>query len=201
VLREHGFRGERVLKLARKVANDELRRRGAYLGSRYEDLVSYLAVVACASAIRYDESRVGPGYTFGSYLYDVMAHRVTDFYRTRREGFADTRYNPEGSPVDLSGDRIDTRSACGEAPDEVLERLEEDDLGAAAHTLCDGLSPSASFALVKIVRPLAEGASVTEASKAAGVTLHRARLLLAELREELEAAGVGDSRILGVTAP
>jgi hypothetical protein len=166
--------------------------RGACLGSRFEDLVSYLTVVACQSATRYDESRARAGYMFGSDLYDVMAHRVTDFYRARREGFADTRYNPEGSPVDLSVDRIETLvTAYGDAPDEVLERLEEADLTAAAETLGDRLSPEASFALARIVRPLAEGASMTEASKVAGVTLPRARSLLEGLREELEGTGVG----------
>lgn len=56
-LEAHGFSGERLLKLARRIAYDELRRRGAYLDeSRLEDLVGFLVVQACHAARRYDDS-------------------------------------------------------------------------------------------------------------------------------------------------
>jgi hypothetical protein len=45
VLESHGFGGERLLKLSRKIANDEIRRRGAFLDNeRLEDLVGYLSL-------------------------------------------------------------------------------------------------------------------------------------------------------------
>ncbi len=53
VLLEHGFIGERLLKLARKVANDELRRRGASLGDRYDDLIGFLVETALRTAERF----------------------------------------------------------------------------------------------------------------------------------------------------
>jgi hypothetical protein len=45
ILEAHGFGGDRLLKLSRKIANDELRRRGGFLDhERMEDLVGFLAL-------------------------------------------------------------------------------------------------------------------------------------------------------------
>jgi len=54
VLAEYDFDGDRLPELSRKIANDELWRRGAFLDpSRFDDLVGFLA---CA-ATRYDPER------------------------------------------------------------------------------------------------------------------------------------------------
>jgi DNA-directed RNA polymerase specialized sigma24 family protein len=112
-LHDHGFTGERLLKLAHRIANDELRRRGAHLGNRYEDLVMWLVEVACTNAPRYEQHN---GYTFDSWLADLMAHRVIDFYRRKGEGFGDRRKghdqrihltdDPEPADHDLDFDTI-----------------------------------------------------------------------------------------------
>lgn len=108
-LRRHGFTGERLQKLARKVANDSLRAKGATLGDRFDDLVSSLCVVGLRAALRYDpemtQAKYGKngGEPFSSYLADVMEHRVIDFYRAKGEGFGDRRYNNDGRLV-LAGD-------------------------------------------------------------------------------------------------
>jgi hypothetical protein len=99
VLAERGFGGERLLKLARRIALDELRRRGAYLDEhRFEDLVGFLVLHGVRAAVRYDPERRQALYgrdggdPFSSYIADVLAHRVTDWYRSKCEGNGDARY-------------------------------------------------------------------------------------------------------------
>jgi hypothetical protein len=100
VLAEHGFTGERLLKLSRKIANDELRHRGAFLDpSRFEDLVGFLALAGVRAAVKYDPERRHTTYgrdggdPFASWMADVLAHRVTDWYRSKAEGHGDRRRN------------------------------------------------------------------------------------------------------------
>jgi hypothetical protein len=105
-LRQHGLTGDRLLKLARRIANDAQRKAPAGLGGKYEDLVSFLVLQALEATIRYDHTRAKPGYTFASYLCDVMENRVPDFYRRKSEGFGDRRYGNDGRVV-LAGDTMD----------------------------------------------------------------------------------------------
>ena len=98
VLAEHDFGGERLLKLARRIANDELRRRGAFLDpSRFEDLVGFLALQGMQAAVRYDPERRQATYgrdggePFASWMADILAHRITDWYRSKHEGHGDRR--------------------------------------------------------------------------------------------------------------
>jgi len=178
------------LKLAHKVANHELRRRGATLGDRYDDLIGFLVETGLRTAERYDPARVRPGYSFASFLFDVLAMRVTDFFRAKAQGFADRRYNPNGNPVVLIGDKVETLTAVyGDAPpQELLD--DEHDLADAVAELGEALSEEARWTLETIGRALAEGASIAEASAGAGLTVQRAKRQLEGLREELEAAGV-----------
>ena len=129
-LRRHGFTGERLQKLARKVANDSLRSRGATLGDRLDDLVSSLCVVGLRAALRYDpemtQAKYGKngGEPFSSYLADVMEHRVIDFFRAKSEGFGDRRYALDGR-VTLDGENIDTHPGKADIDDpdpKLLER-------------------------------------------------------------------------------
>lgn len=99
VLAEHGFTGERLLLLARRIASDELRRRGAFLDAeRREDLVAYLALQGVRTAAGYDPERRQSSYgsnggdAFESYLADILCHRVVDWYRSKAEGWGDGRY-------------------------------------------------------------------------------------------------------------
>lgn len=166
---------------------DELNRRGAALGDRFDDLVQFLVVTALKTAERYDPSRVKPGYSFSSYIYDVLAMRTTDFFRAKSNGFADRRYNPDGSPVVLMGGKIETLEAAYGS----REYEADEDFGEAADELGEGLSPDARWTLETIGRALAEGATISQAAEDAGVSVWRARRKFGELREELEAARVG----------
>jgi hypothetical protein len=97
-LMRHGFTVERLQKLARKIANDELHLRGARLGDRFEDLVSRLQFVGLQAAMRFDPARDHESYgknggePFASYVADIMGKRVDDFFRSKAEGFGDRRY-------------------------------------------------------------------------------------------------------------
>lgn len=113
VLESHGFGGDRLLKLARRIAADELRRRGGFLDhERLEDLVAFLTLQGVKAAVRYDPDRRQVKYgqnggrdTFSSYIADVMAHRVTDWYRSKAEGNGDRRYGYENRIV-LDGEMM-----------------------------------------------------------------------------------------------
>lgn len=111
-LMRHGFTVERLMKLSRRVANDELRLRGATLGDRFEDLVSRLQMVGLQAALRYNpqhqQSRYGMngGEPFASYVADVMGKRVDDYFRSKAEGFGDRRYGNDNRIV-LTGDDPD----------------------------------------------------------------------------------------------
>jgi DNA-directed RNA polymerase specialized sigma subunit len=102
-LREHGLSGDRLMKLARRIANDAQRRAPAGLGGKYEDLVQFLNLQALEAALRYDPAKSGNGYSFTSYLCDVMELRVDDFYRRKSEGFGDRRHGNDQRIV-LVGD-------------------------------------------------------------------------------------------------
>jgi DNA-directed RNA polymerase specialized sigma24 family protein len=106
ILRQHGLNGDRLLKLARRIANDAQRKAPAGLGGKYEDLVSFLTLQALEAVIRYDPAKVRPGYTFSSYLCDIMEQRVHDFYRRKSEGFGDRRYGNDARVI-LAGDTMD----------------------------------------------------------------------------------------------
>ena len=109
----HGFTVERLQKLSRKIANDELRLRGATLGDRFEDLVSRLQLVGLQAALRFDPERHHASYgknggePFASYVADIMGKRVDDYFRSKSEGFGDRRYGLDDR-VELSDELDDT---------------------------------------------------------------------------------------------
>jgi hypothetical protein len=176
-----------LLAVAHSVANAELHRRGAYLGGgRYEDLVGYLVGVGCRVAIGYDPARSGNNYSFASFMWDVLARRVSDFYRSKPNGFADVRYYANAPVAVPAGDRMDTLAAVGDEADAILD-LEDGDMDTAVSVLGEGLTPAASWALATIVPALADGARISEAAKVAGITAPRAKRALDDLREELAA--------------
>ena len=104
-LMRHGFTAERLMRLARKIANDALRLRGATLGDRFEDLVSRLQIVGLQAAMRFDPERHHATYgsnggdPFASYVADLMEKRVDDFFRAKAEGFGDRRYGNDNRIV------------------------------------------------------------------------------------------------------
>jgi hypothetical protein len=127
-LRRHGFTGERLQKLARRVANDWLRAKGATLGDRYEDLVSSLCIVGLNGALRYDPTMYQRSYgsnggePFASFVADLMERRIVDWYRAKAEGNGDRRYDNDGR-VWLAGDDIDEFS--GQTLEEIDPRIVE----------------------------------------------------------------------------
>jgi hypothetical protein len=107
-LLRHGYTVERLMHLARKVAADGTRRRGAALGDRFDDLVSRLQLAGMQAALRFDPTRqhnsygMNGGDPFTSYASDIMDKRIDDFFRRRSEGFSDRRYGNFGvvTPTD-----------------------------------------------------------------------------------------------------
>ena len=78
-LREHGFSGEQLLGLARKAAQDALRRHGAHLDpDRFDDLADYMLEVGVRYAARYEP---GHGIAIQTFLYRRMRIRYTDWLR------------------------------------------------------------------------------------------------------------------------
>lgn len=108
-LMRHGFTPERLMKLARKIANDGLRLRGATLGDKFEDLASSLHIAGMEAAWRYDPEReqerygANGGDPFASYVADIMDRRIDDFFRRKAEGFGDRRRGADNM-IDLSDD-------------------------------------------------------------------------------------------------
>jgi hypothetical protein len=90
-LQEHGFTGEQLLGLARKAANDALRRHAAHLDQqRFEELADYLLEVGCRCALRYEP---GHGIAIQTYLYRIMRRRYVDWLRLT---LGDNRYGKTG---------------------------------------------------------------------------------------------------------
>jgi len=104
-LRDNGLDGLRLIKLAHRITQDAQRRAPAGLGGKYEDLHSFLVEQALRAALGYDPATSNAGYSFESYLCDVMEQRVPDWYRRKSEGFGDRRSGSDGRLV-LSGDRM-----------------------------------------------------------------------------------------------
>jgi len=105
-LHANGLTGERLLKLARRIATDAQHRAPAGLGGKYEDLVSFLTLQALEAAVRYDPAISGNGYSFSSFLCDIMERRIPDFYRRKAEGFGDRRTGNDNR-LTLTGDTDD----------------------------------------------------------------------------------------------
>jgi hypothetical protein len=168
VLEEHGFTGERLLRLARRIANDWLRRSGGFLDDeRMDDLVGFLVLQGCRAATRYDPERVqrsygsGGGDPFASYLADIMQVRVTDWYRSKREGNGDRRYGHDKRLV-LDGEM--TYAEPGDAFErELAARRQESgaDLDDAEAALGEGLSEQARWGLRLVRLSLEQGEHLT----------------------------------------
>jgi hypothetical protein len=182
VLEQHGFSGRQLLGLARKAANDALRRHGAFLDDqRYDELVSYMLEVGCRYAPRYER---GHGIAIQTYLYRTMRRRYTDCLRMT---LGDTRHttakhrHPAGGFVSLD-----------ESDGPTWDDLEQESLGEVAETMGDalGLTAKSRWVLVEIVVRLAEGAPPLEAAAEAGLAVQRANRLVEDLCAELEQHGV-----------
>lgn len=101
-LQANGFTGERLTKLAHKIANDELHKRNdARLHDRYEDLIQHLVEIGCRYATRYNPNLATD--TYERYLAKHMAHRIDDFFRSKAQGFGDRRYGNDNR-YDLTDD-------------------------------------------------------------------------------------------------
>ncbi len=196
MLREHGLDGDRLHALVYRCLQSNLNRRGAYLAEeRFADCLDYLVLVAVATAAKYDPTRSRPGtYSFTSYVWDILEKRIIDWWRVN---IGDLRF-PElierkaafRSPLPL--DPMDEDAHGG---DRALSAEDEYGLSMsnAVAELGGALSEEARWALENLGRPLAEGASIAEASAGAGLTIKRAKRQLKELREELAAQGMAEA--------
>lgn len=125
-LERHGMSSSGLMRLAERVAVVGLRRRGAVLGDRFEDLVSRLTMVGLQEALTYNpdhaRSRYGSngGNPFEGWLIDVMDHRIDDYFRSRAEGFSDRRYKNYAEVVPAEYVDADDQQ---HAVEEAIERL------------------------------------------------------------------------------
>ena len=127
-LRRHGMTSEGLMRFAEKAAVMGLRRRGAVLGDRFDDLVSKLILAGLGEVLTYDPQKAGLRYgtgggdPFQSRLADVMDHRIDDFYRSRSEGFSDRRYKNYGEVTPT--EQVDPDADQQHAVEEAIERLD-----------------------------------------------------------------------------
>jgi hypothetical protein len=90
-LEQHGLDGRRLLGIARDVSNRRCAASPFASPQLRDDLASFLVEQGLAAALTYDPARSKPGYSFASYLWDIMALRTADFFRRKSEGFGDRR--------------------------------------------------------------------------------------------------------------
>lgn len=128
-LMRHGFTPERLQLLARRVAADQCRLRGASLGDRMDDLVSRLVIAGLQAVLRYDPTRFHASYgsnggdPFESYLADIFERRAVDYWRSKGEGFGDRRYGNDNR-YDLHADVDEATSAEPTDFDSLLKDVE-----------------------------------------------------------------------------
>lgn len=128
VLRRHGFTTEKLMRMAESIAVVGLKRRGAALGDRFDDLVSRLTMVGLQAALRYDPQREHLAYgrnggdPFRGYLADIMDKRIDDYFRSRSEGFSDRRYKNYGEVTPT--EQVDGDADHQHAVEEAIERLD-----------------------------------------------------------------------------
>lgn len=175
----NGLDGPRVLGIARDVARNAANRIPYASQGTREDLISYLVEVAMVEAVRYDPQRSKPGYSFASYLWDVMFLRVADFYRRKSEGFGDRRYGYDGRIVLKDDPWEDLEPELGGDP------LEPDTPLHAAAELAAELDAESAWTVTHIAGPLASGWKLPEVAKAAGIKRREAEARLDALAEVL----------------
>lgn len=178
--------GESLCGLVASCLRSELARHGATLPpERFDDTLEHLIVVALTIAEKYDPARSGPGYTFSSYLWDMLKVRLIDYWR--RE-IGDTRRRPDLAEMfaqftrPLSWEALTRDADVGPpAADEL-----DDDMHEAVEALAGGLSDEARETLATIVRPLAEGWRIKELASELGTSSVVVNARLRRMREELE---------------
>ncbi len=93
-----GLTPQALVKIARTVANDYKRLKGAQLGDKDDDFVSYIIVVGLQAALRYDPAKAD-GDQGVSFIWKIMQQRCDDFFRRKSEGFGDSRHGNNGRLV------------------------------------------------------------------------------------------------------
>ena len=193
MLREHGLDGDRLCAFVYRCLRSNLNRRGAYLSEeRFEECLDYLVLVAVATAAKYDPSRSRPGtYKFESYVWDILERRIIDWWRVN---IGDMRF-PElierkaafRSPLPL--DPMDEDAHGG---DRALSAEDEYALSMSnvVAELGASLSEQGRWTLEHVARPLADGGRISDVAREAGLSTPAATRLLAEVREEIAAAGL-----------
>lgn len=191
VLLEHGLDADRLRALIYRCLQSNLNRRGAYLAEdRFGECLDHLVLVAVATAAKYDPSRSRPGtYKFESYIWDILEKRIIDWWRAN---IGDFRFPEllEQKTAFRSALPLDSVDEDAHGGNRALSAEDEYDLSLddAVVELGSELTPTSAWALAALAKPLAEGSTITDAALEAGVSTHRARLALAELREEISAA-------------
>jgi DNA-directed RNA polymerase specialized sigma24 family protein len=182
-LRARGLSGARLLGIARDVANDAARRSPYCSEATRQALTSYLTEVALRETLRYDATRSGEGYSFPSYVWDILNLRVSDFYRRKSEGFGDKR-SGSANRVTLSADPLaDLHDGAG------VWDEHDGGLDTAIEELASSVSPESKDTIERIVVLIACGYREPEIAKVLGVRQGEVRDRMTRLRAELRGGG------------
>ena len=184
-LQRHGMNGDQLFRLARKAADDALRRHGAFLEQeRFEELVSYMLEIGCRYIPRFE---TGHHIALSTFLYRRMRIRYTDWIRTT---LGDSRH--PGSYRHPAGGHVSLNESDGPTWDD--DDLERESLVEAAERLAaeHNLSAQGAWALLEVVGRYAEGATAKVVVAEAGLpSTNKADALVEDLRQELTRHGYG----------
>jgi hypothetical protein len=152
--------------LARKAAVDYYDARGGSIGGDLlERAIAFILTPGLQAVVAYDPERAG-GVSVTTFAYRRMRTRMTDFLRSKAEGFGDARSGNAGRET-LT---VDGELSAVAASDESVER--------AADELAGGLSERSGWTLRHVATAVAEGLTLVEVVEE----------LLGDLADELGAA-------------
>ncbi len=142
----------------------------------------------CNVAAKYDPTRVRPGYTFASLAWDIAEKRIIDWWRHE---LGDARYPERAREKAVFRNTLSWNRLTEERESPELEPKIEDEYFAggfegAAAAMGATVSEDGRWTLENLARPIAEGAKTSQAAFEAGITTHRAKRQLEELRDEIE---------------
>lgn len=152
--------------LARRAAVDYYAARGGAIGGDLlERAIAFILTPGLQAVVSYDPERAG-GVSVTTFAYRRMRQRMTDFLRSKAEGFGDARSGNDGRESLTSDGEL--RSVA--VPVESVER--------AADELAGGLSERSGWTLRHVATAVAEGLTLVEVVEE----------LLGDLADELGAA-------------
>lgn len=147
---EHSVSAATLRGLARKAAVDYYTSSGGSIGGDLlERAIAFVLVPGMQALVSFDSGLSG-GVSATTFVYRRMRLRMTDFLRSKAEGFGDSRSGSDGRIV---------LSADGELR---VVAADEDTVDSAAEVLSGGLSDRSAWTLRHVASSLAEGCSLED---------------------------------------